>query len=169
MSLIENLRALVGEGGVLDAAETAQRSAGVWRPDNLKAAALVRPRSTEEVAAVLRYCHANCLKVVTQGGLTGLVHGSDAAPDEVIVSLELMRTIELIDPLQRVAQVQAGVTLQALQEAADTHDLAFPLDLGARGTATLGGNAATNAGGNRVIRYGMTRDKSGRASCRERV
>jgi FAD/FMN-containing dehydrogenase len=158
MSLIENLRALVGEGGVLDAAETAQRSAGVWRPDNLKAAALVRPRSTEEVAAVLRYCHANCLKVVTQGGLTGLVHGSDAAPDEVIVSLELMRTIELIDPLQRVAQVQAGVTLQALQEAADTHELAFPLDLGARGTATLGGNAATNAGGNRVIRYGMTRD-----------
>ncbi len=158
MSLIEDLRALLGESGVLDAAETATRSAGVWRPDNLKAAALVRPRSTDDVAAIMRYCHANKLKVVTHGGLTGLVHGGDAGPDEVIISLELMRTIESIDPVQRVAQVQAGVTLQALQEEADKHALSFPLDLGARGTATIGGNAATNAGGNRVIRYGMTRD-----------
>ena len=79
-------------------------------------------------------------------------------PDEVIVSTERMRAIELIDPVQRIAVVQAGVTLQALQEAAERHDLNFPLDLGARGSATLGGNAATNAGGNRVIRYGMMRD-----------
>ena len=69
-----------------------------------------------------------------------------------------MRAIEHVDPVQRTATVQAGVTLQALQEAVDAHELSFPLDLGARGTATLGGNAATNAGGNRVIRYGMTRD-----------
>ncbi len=69
-----------------------------------------------------------------------------------------MRAIELIDPVQRIAVVQAGVVLQALQEAVEPHDLSFPLDLGARGTATLGGNAATNAGGNRVIRYGMMRD-----------
>ena len=82
----------------------------------------------------------------------------DAAPDQVIVSLERMRAIEEIDPRQRTATVQAGVTLQALQEAVEEHQLMFPLDLGARGTATLGGNAATNAGGNRVIRYGMMRD-----------
>jgi FAD/FMN-containing dehydrogenase len=69
-----------------------------------------------------------------------------------------MRAIEAIDPLQRTATVQAGVTLQALQEAVDARGLSYPLDLGARGSATLGGNAATNAGGNRVIRYGMTRD-----------
>jgi FAD/FMN-containing dehydrogenase len=69
-----------------------------------------------------------------------------------------MRVIENINPTQRTATVQAGVTLQALQEAVAAHELAFPLDLGARGTATLGGNAATNAGGNRVIRYGMMRD-----------
>jgi FAD/FMN-containing dehydrogenase len=68
-----------------------------------------------------------------------------------------MRAIEAIDPVQRIAVVQAGVTLQALQEAVEQHDLSFPLDLGARGSATLGGNAATNAGGNRVIRYGMMR------------
>jgi FAD/FMN-containing dehydrogenase len=95
---------------------------------------------------------------VTQGGLTGLVHGADAAPTEVILSVERMRTIEAIDPRQRTATVQAGVVLQTLQEAVEEFDLGFPLDLGARGTATLGGMAAVNAGGNRVIRYGMTRD-----------
>ena len=143
---------------MLDAAEVATRSAGVWRPDRLRAAALVRPASTADVASVLRWCHDHRVGVVTQGGLTGLVHGADAGPDEVILSLERMRAIEDIDPLQRTATVQAGVVLQALQDAVEPHGLAFPLDLGARGTATLGGNAATNAGGNRVIRYGMMRD-----------
>ncbi|MCB1708642.1 MAG: FAD-binding oxidoreductase, partial [Halioglobus sp.] len=158
MNIVESLRAIVGETAVLDAADTATRSAGVWRPDNLQAAALVRPATTEEVAQVLRWCHANKVGVVTHGGLTGLVHGGDATPDQVIVSLERMRAIEEINPTQRTATVQAGVTLQGLQEAVEEHHLMFPLDLGARGTATLGGNAATNAGGNRVIRYGMMRD-----------
>jgi len=158
MDLVEELRAIVGAQGVLDAAELSTRSAGAFRPDSLQARALVRPASTAEVSAVLRWCHERGLKVVTQGGLTGLVHGADAAPDEIILSLERMRSIESIDALQRTATVQAGVTVQALQEAVEAHGLAYPLDLGARGTATLGGTAATNAGGNRVIRYGMTRD-----------
>jgi len=158
MNLTESLRQIVGANGVLDAADVATRSAGYLRPDNLKAAALVRPANTDEVAQVMRWCFANKVGVVTHGGLTGLVHGGDAAPDEVILSLERMGAIEDIDPVQRTATVQAGVALQALQEAVDQHDLAFPLDLGARGSATLGGNAATNAGGNRVIRYGMTRE-----------
>ena len=158
MDIVASLRSLIGEKSVLDATGTAARSAGVWRPDNLQAVALVRPASTEEVARVMRWCHANGIGVVPQGGLTGLVHGSDAAPDQVILSLESMRDIEDINPQQRTATAQAGVTLQALQEAVAEHQLMFPLDLGARGTATLGGNAATNAGGNRVIRYGMMRD-----------
>ena len=158
MNIVESLRSIIGEKAVLDAAETATRSAGVWRPDNLRAAALARPADTAEVSEVLRWCHDNGIGVVTQGGLTGLVHGSDAEPDQVILSLERMRAIEDINPVQRTATVQAGVTLQALQEAVEEHELMFPLDLGARGTATLGGNAATNAGGNRVIRYGMMRD-----------
>ena len=156
--MIEALRAIVGNTNVLDAVEVSKRSAGVWRPDSLKAAALVRPKTTEEVSQVMLWCHAHDVSVVTQGGLTGLVHGSDAAADQVILSLERMRDIEDINPRQRTATVQAGVMLQSLQEAADAHDLNFPLDLGARGSATIGGNAATNAGGNRVIRYGMTRD-----------
>ena len=158
MNLIEDLRAIVGADGVLDADEVAGRQAGIWRRDRLVARALVRPSSTEDVAAVLRYCHAHRQPVVTHGGLTGLVHGADAAPDQLILSLERMRAIERVDPVQRVAVAQAGVTLQAVQEAAEAHGLSFPLDLGGRGSATIGGNASTNAGGNRVIRYGMTRD-----------
>jgi FAD/FMN-containing dehydrogenase len=158
MDIVGSLRAIIGENAVLDAADTATRSAGVWRPDNLQAAALARPANTEEVSKVMAWCHANDISVVTHGGLTGLVHGADAGPDQVILSLERMRSIEEINPVQRTATAQAGVTLQALQEAVEEHALMFPLDLGARGTATLGGNAATNAGGNRVIRYGMMRD-----------
>ena len=158
MGTIDALRAIVGETGVLSAADTATRSAGFLRPDTLKARALVRPKDTEEVSKVVRWCHDNGVRIVTHGGLTGLVHGADASPEEVILSMERMRAIEAIDQVQRVAVVQAGVTLQALQEAVEQHDLIFPLDLGARGTATLGGNAATNAGGNRVIRFGMMRD-----------
>ncbi len=157
-NMIAELRALVGNEGVLDAADVATRSAGAWRPDNLKAQALVRPKSTEEVSRVLRWCHENGVAVVPHGGLTGLVHGADAAANELIVSLERMRAIEDINPRQRTATVQAGTVLQVLQEEAEKHNLSFPLDLGARGTATIGGNASTNAGGNRVIRYGMMRD-----------
>ena len=158
LNVIESLRKIVGDNGVLDAAALASRPAGHGRPDKLVARALVRPASTAEVSKVLRWCHENNVGVVTQGGLTGLVHGADARPDEVILSMERMRSIEDINPTRRTATVQAGVVLQTLQEAVNEHVLAFPLDLGARGTATLGGNAATNAGGNRVIRYGMTRD-----------
>ena len=155
--LLESLRAIVGVDGALSRQETGRRSAGFMRPETLQARLLVRPRSTAEVAAVLKICHAAGQPVVTHGGLTGLVHGGDAGPDELILSLERMNAIEEIDPLQRVALVQAGVSLQALQEAAERQELSFPLDLGARGSATIGGVVATNAGGNRVIRYGMTR------------
>lgn len=158
MELIAELRKMLGDSGVLDAAATAERGAGVWRADRLEALGIARPRNTAEVAQVLSLCRRRGVSVVTQGGLTGLVHGADAGPQQLILSLERMRAIEHIDPLQRTATVQAGVTLQALQEAVEAQGLAFPLDLGARGTATLGGNAATNAGGNRVIRYGMMRD-----------
>ncbi len=155
---VQALRNLVGHDGVLVGDEVRSRPAGFFRADHLQADMLVRPRNTGQVAAVLRLCHEARQPVVAQGGRTGLVHSGDAAPSELILSMERMAAIEEIDPIQRIAVVQCGVTLQALQEAADEHDLAFPLDLGARGSCTLGGNVSTNAGGNRVIRYGMTRD-----------
>ena len=158
MDIVSELCAIVGRAGVLTASELSNRSAGAFRPDNLKALALVRPANTDEVSKVMQWCHAHHIAVVTQGGLTGLVHGADAQPHELILSMERMRSVEAIDPVQRTATVQAGVVLETLQLAVDELQLAFPLDLGARGSATVGGNAATNAGGNRVIRYGMMRD-----------
>lgn len=154
---IARLRAIAGAEGVLTGADVTSRGIGHFPPTPVQAQTLVRPRTTEEVAAVLALAQAARQPVVAHGGRTGLVHGADTVADDLILSLERMNAIEEIDPVQRIAVVQAGVTLQALQEAAAEHDLAFPLDLGARGSATIGGNVATNAGGNRVIRYGMTR------------
>lgn len=157
-AMAETLRRIVGDNGVLSAAEVSERSAGAFRNDRLKAPLLVRPAGVAETAAVLRACHQARVPVVTHGGLTGLVHGADAGAGEIILSLERLSAIEEINPVDRTALVQAGVTLQAIQEAAEAEGLMFPLDLGARGTATIGGTIATNAGGNRVLRYGMMRD-----------
>ena len=126
--------------------------------ENLDAGVLVRPGSTDEVAAVMRHLYARGIPVVPQGGLTGLVQGAVSRPGEVILSLERMKRIERVDPVDRVMVAEAGVTLEAAQEAAAAHGLMVPVDIGARGACTLGGNVATNAGGQRVMRYGMTRD-----------
>jgi FAD/FMN-containing dehydrogenase len=120
--------------------------------------ALVRARSTEEVAAVMRVCDAHRHPVVPQAGLTGLTGGATPTDDCVVLSLERMAAIEAIDADGATLTVQAGATLQAVQEAADAAGFLFPLDIGARGSCRVGGNAATNAGGNRVLRYGMMRD-----------
>jgi FAD/FMN-containing dehydrogenase len=120
--------------------------------------AIVRPGSTEEVSRVLAACHAAGQPVVTFGGLTGLVRGAVAGPDEVGLSLERMHTIEAVDVVGRTMTLGAGVPLQRVQEAAEQHGLLYPVDFGARGSAQIGGSVATNAGGNGVIRYGMTRE-----------
>jgi FAD/FMN-containing dehydrogenase len=124
-----------------------------------KPLALLRPRSTEQLATMLRICNEYGQPVVPQGGLTGLAGGACCRPEEVAVSLERMNAIEEIDPVSSTLTVQAGCTLQAVQEAAEAAGFLFPLDLGARGTCTIGGNLSTNAGGNRVIRYGTMRDQ----------
>ena len=107
---------------------------------------------------MLAACHEAGQPVVPMGGLTGLVQGSVAGPGEIGLSLERMNRVESVDALGRTMLVEAGATLQAVHEAAEREGLMFPLDLGARGSASIGGNASTNAGGNRVIRYGMMRD-----------
>ena len=121
-------------------------------------AALVRPRTTQEVSATLKVCHAQGVPVVAQGGRTGLTGGATPAAGWVVLSLERMRAVECIDSAGATATVQAGAPLQSVQEAADTADLLFPLDIGSRGTCTIGGNISTNAGGNRVLRFGMMRE-----------
>ncbi len=157
--LLQRLRQIVGQAGFLPAAAIAERSAALGRPNALRSSALLRPHTTAQVSAVLRACHEARQPVVVHGGLTGLVRGTDAAEGELILSLERMDRIVEIDPVARTATAQAGVRLQALQEAVEEQGLIFPLDLGARGSATIGGNLATNAGGNRVLRYGMMREQ----------
>lgn len=120
--------------------------------------AVVRPRATEEVAAALRICHAHGQPVVPQGGLTGLCGGARAGEGEVALSLERMVGVEGIDPATATMTVMAGTPLERVQAAAEEAGFFCPLDLGARGSCAIGGNIATNAGGNRVIRYGMTRE-----------
>ena len=155
--VIDALRQALGDAQVLDPQAAAARPSSFWDPAPLKVRALLRPRSTAEVAAALKLCHARGQAVVTLGGLTGCVEGATSSADTVAISLERMNAIEEIDPIGRTATVQAGVILQKLQETAREQGLLFPVDLGARGSCTVGGNVATTAGGINVIRYGMMR------------
>ena len=154
-------RALIdalGEAQILSGDDVHSRSAGIWRSDTIQAKAIVRARDTGDVSTAMKVCHAHDQSVVAHGGLTGLVESGLTAPDDVVISLERMNAIEEINPVDRTAIVQSGAVLQTVQEAVEEHGLMYPLDLGGRGSCTIGGNISTNAGGNRVIRYGMTRD-----------
>lgn len=156
--VVTALIAALGEDAVLTGEAVRERQAGIWRPDGIQAKALLRPRTTEDVSRALAICNEHGQSVVAHGGLTGLVESAITRPDDVALSLERMSAIEDINPVDRTMTVQSGVVLQTLQEAAEEHGLMFPLDLGGRGSCTIGGNISTNAGGNRVIRFGMTRD-----------
>ena len=156
--LLQALGRVVAKGGVLTGDDVSSRASGVWRSDGIQARAIVRPRTTDEVSRILSICNCAGQSVVVHGGLTGLVEGAVSAPGDIALSLERMNDIEEVNAVERTMTVQSGVVLEAVQNAADEHGLLYPLDIGGRGSCTVGGNIATNAGGNRVIRYGMTRD-----------
>ncbi|MBS7701150.1 MAG: FAD-binding oxidoreductase [Cryobacterium sp.] len=120
--------------------------------------ALIRPRETEEVAAALKIAGRHGITIVPQGGLTGLAGGAQPVPGGAVMSLDGMSGIEEIDPVMASMTVKAGTPLEVAQKAAEQAGLFLGLDLGARGSCQIGGNLATNAGGNRVIRYGMARE-----------
>ncbi len=143
---------------VLPAVAVSQRATSYWNSAPMQAKAMLLPRSTDEVADILRGCNSAGQSVVTHGGRTGCVAGAESGPEDIVLSLEKMRGILEIDPAGGTAVVEAGTVLQSLQEAVASEGLYFPLDLGARGSCTLGGNVATNAGGINVLRYGMTRN-----------
>ena len=154
--LLADLRAIVGDPGVVTGEPLAARRYDEFAGE-VRAQVLVRPRDTAQVSAILRLCNSRGQAVVTHGGLTGLVFGCAARPEDLILSLEAFTRIENVDVAGRTMRVEAGVTLQRAQEEAERFDLMFPLDLGGRGSATIGGNISTNAGGMRVVRYGMMR------------
>ena len=158
-TLIDSIRKIVGPEGLLTGDDVTGRS-DTWPPrGGCKAKCIVRPASTLEISEVLKLCHQVGQPVVTHGGLTGLVKGATAGPDDLVLSLERMNSVDPVDKVNRTVTVDAGVPLQKVHSAAEDAGLLFPLDLGARGSAMIGGNISTNAGGNSVIRYGMMREQ----------
>lgn len=121
--------------------------------------AVLRPDSVAQVAAVLALCRHAGIAVVVQGGMTGLAGGGTPQAGWVALSMERLRGIEEIDAASASMTVWAGTTLEEVQQAAWAAGWFYPVDLGARGSCQIGGNIGTNAGGNRVIRYGMTRQQ----------
>ena len=115
---------------------------------------VLRPKSTNEVSAILRYCNENFIGIVPQGGNTSLCGGATPIQEEVILSLENMNTIYSIDEHSGILTCDSGVILQNLQEYANEHNYLFPLDIGAKGTCQIGGNVSTNAGGQYFFRFG---------------
>ena len=157
--VLEDLQVFLPKKAFLVDEQVSNRTAGgLHTEEAIQAEIIVRPESTEEVSKILSVCNQAGQPVIVHGGLTGLVYGTRTSPDQLILSLERMNTIEDIDPVGRTLTCQSGVTLQNIQEKAESENMIFPLDLGARGSCSIGGNISTNAGGNRVIRYGMTRD-----------
>ncbi|WP_242107077.1 FAD-binding oxidoreductase [Luteimonas aquatica] len=126
-----------------------------WTPAPL---AVALPADAGQVQAVVRWAGANGVGVVPSGGRTGLSGGAVAADGELVLSMERMNRVLGFDPIDRTLTVQPGIALQAVHEAAREHGLVYPVDFAARGSCSIGGNIATNAGGIRVIRYGNTRE-----------
>ncbi|WP_374570401.1 FAD-binding oxidoreductase [Phenylobacterium sp.] len=154
--VMADIAAALGPGGLLTGEEAKAAAHSVWTRLG-EPAAVARPKSTQEVAAVLRMANAAGIAVVPWGGRTGLVDGA-YAQDAIALSLERMAAVEEIDREGATMTVQAGCPVQAAAEAAEGAGLFLPLDLGSRGSATVGGTISTNAGGNRVLRFGMMRD-----------
>jgi FAD/FMN-containing dehydrogenase len=126
-----------------------------WTPAPL---AIALPGTVDDVQAIVRWANEHAVAVVPSGGRTGLSGGAVAANGELVLSLERMNRVLGFDAIDRTLTVQAGITLQAAQEAARSHGLLYPVDFAARGSCSIGGSVATNAGGIRVIRYGNTRE-----------
>ena len=158
-NLLERIKQVVGAAGLVTGKALAGRSAGIWSNHELRALALVRPASTDEVSAVMKLCHAAGQVVIPAGGMTGLAGGHESTETDIVLSTERLNRIESIDTQSRTMVVEAGVILQTVHEKAAESGLMFALDLGARASCTIGGNIATNAGGVRVLRYGMMRDQ----------
>jgi FAD/FMN-containing dehydrogenase len=158
--LIAGLQAIVGAKHVLTGEDMAPHLRE-WR--NLfhgKATCVVRPASTAEVSAIMKLSDRLGVPVVPQGGNTGLVGGQIPIAEgrEIILSLTRMSALRAIDPVGQTMIVEAGMTLQAAQDAAERAGRLFPLSLGSEGSCTIGGNLGTNAGGMAVLAYGNTRD-----------
>ncbi len=157
-SLHKGLAQIVSSGRILDSNRIAERATSFWNRAPMQAEALVMPTSVAEVSSVLKYCNQLNRGVLTHGGLTNCVAGVEPEPTDIVLSTEKLSDIVDIDKAGGTATVEAGAILEVVQQSTADEGLYFPLDLGARGSCTIGGNIATNAGGMNVLRYGMMRN-----------
>ena len=157
--IITELKAIVGDDKVRLDADTLHSHGRdwtkAWEPAPM---AVVFPRSTEQVQAIVQLANTEQLAVVPSGGRTGLSGGAVAANGELVVSFDYMNQISDFDPIDRTVRCQAGVITEQLQHYAEEQGLYYPVDFASAGSSQIGGNIATNAGGIKVLRWGMTRD-----------
>ncbi|HEY1091821.1 MAG TPA: FAD-binding oxidoreductase [Burkholderiaceae bacterium] len=160
MNLLDEMKGLLGSANVLCDGDLSAYEQDWRRRYQGRALAILRPGTTEEVAAIVRACAKHDVSIVTQGGNTGLVGGGvpDASGQQVVLHLGRMNRVRAIDAPNLTMTVEAGCILQAVQAEAAAAGFLFPLSLAAEGSCTIGGNLATNAGGTQVLRYGNARD-----------
>jgi FAD/FMN-containing dehydrogenase len=159
--VLDRLKGLVGPAGYVEGWEDTAAHSRPWRGKwEGRTPLVLRPKSTEEVAAIVKLCAETRTPIVPQGGNTGVTYGGLPSADmsEVVVSTARMRRVRDLDILNDTMTVEAGVVLKEIQTAAANADRLFPLSLGAEGSCQIGGNISTNAGGIQVLRYGNTRN-----------
>src|ERR1700722_8998250 len=159
--LLDAIRAVVGDRGILTDPVDTQAAAEDWRHlYKGQTRAVVRPANTQEVAAVVRLCAEAGVPIVPQGGNTSMVGGAVPAEDgsELVLSTARLNRIRDLDPVDMTITIEAGVTLKAAQLAAAERGCLLPLSISSEGTAQIGGMLPVNAGGNNKVRYGEARD-----------
>lgn len=158
--LLDRIKAVVGDAGWKSPKDAPRYFEDPRNSFTGQACLIVMPGTVEQVAQIVKLCNAHKAGIIPYGGGTGVVAGQ-LAPDSqnaIILSLEKMNRIREISPLEGVMVAEAGCILENLHEAAATHSLQFPLSMASKGSCSIGGNLATNAGGIQVLRYGNARD-----------
>jgi FAD/FMN-containing dehydrogenase len=160
MAFLDHIRNIVGDVGLLTADDTARYETDHRRLFRGRAACVIRPLDSAQLASVVRICADARIAMVPQGGNTSYCGGAtpDASGNQVVISLERMRRVRALDALAGTLIVEAGCTLSSVRDAAESVGRRFPLSLGSDGSCQIGGNLSTNAGGTQVLRHGMIRD-----------
>lgn len=160
MSVVDEIKKSIGKDKVITGEGIKERYPHIWHMDEpLVTSAILLPTSTEDISHICRICNDHKQQLVVHGGLTNLVGSTFTNINEIVISLEKLNSIVEVDEISRTMTVEAGVILEHIQNVASEGDMLFPLNFGAKGTAQIGGCISSNAGGMRVIKYGMTRDQ----------
>lgn len=154
---LEKIKKILPPDSILTGVEDRKAFGSDWTKVPGESSVVLLPRTVEEISQVLKICTETKTKIIPSGGRTGLAGGVVAQKGEVALSLTRLNKISQLDKTGLTVKVQSGATTQSVHEFCEPEGLTWPIDLAAKGTSTIGGNLSTNAGGVRVIRYGMTR------------